>query len=206
MLGGEASASSAPVLPRHDIVIAADSGLQWATIVGLQPDLVVGDMDSVDSAALARAEQAGTAVYRHPAAKNQTDMELALRAAIQRGAEHITVVGGGGGRLDHLLGNLALLAHLDFGSVDVVAHLPPALVTVVRSRRVELQGQVGDYVSLFAMGAPAMGICTSGLRYELSNGELAPGSTLGVSNELTTTHAGIEVASGVVLAIQPRVS
>ncbi len=203
LVGGEIDALSTPALPGHDIVIAADSGLQWAAVVGVQPDLVVGDMDSVDVAVLDAAESAGSVVDRHATVKNHTDMELALRAAMDRGAERITVLGGGGGRLDHLLGNLTLLANCDFAAADLVAYLPPAVVTVARSRRVALRGRVGDYISLFAMGAGASGIYTSGLQYELENGQLLPGATLGVSNEFSASEAWVDVASGVVLAVQP---
>src|SRR5690348_14187528 len=97
-------------LPQPADVIAADSGLAVATALGLAVDHLVGDLDSVDAAAVEAAEAAGTTVERHPAEKDATDLELALDAALVRGARRLVVVDGGGDRLDHLLGNVLLLS------------------------------------------------------------------------------------------------
>src|SRR5882762_5122683 len=85
-------------------VIAADSGIDYAAALGLRVDEAVGDFDSVTPAGLAAVEAAGAVIERHPAAKDETDLELALGAALRVGAHRVTVVGGVGGRLDHLLG------------------------------------------------------------------------------------------------------
>src|SRR6478752_4504313 len=108
-------------LPPGADVIAADSGLGVATALGLHVDHLVGDLDSADAAAVSAAEAAGTTVDRHPAEKDATDLELALDAAIARGAHRIVVVDGGGDRLDHLLGNLLLLASDAFAGVQIEA-------------------------------------------------------------------------------------
>ena len=100
----------ARALPAHAEVIAADSGLTVALALGLSVDLVVGDLDSVEPRALARARAAGVEIEQHPAAKNHTDLALAMDAAVTRGATRIVVVGGHGGRLDHGLANALLLA------------------------------------------------------------------------------------------------
>src|SRR5262245_7771279 len=97
-------------LPGGADVIAADSGLGGAHGLGVRVDLLVGDLDSVDAAAVEAAEADGTTVQRHPPEKDATDLELAIDAAVARGARRVTVVDGGGERLDHLLGNLLLLA------------------------------------------------------------------------------------------------
>jgi len=92
--------------PPHDLVIAADSGLDLAESLGLSVDLVIGDMDSVSAQALHRAEVASIDIERHPRAKDQTDLELAMSEAIARGATAIHVMVGAGGRLDHAAANL----------------------------------------------------------------------------------------------------
>src|SRR6478735_9382506 len=97
-------------LPADAYVVAADSGLHLALPLGLRVDLVVGDFDSADPAIVDRAIEAGARVDRHPVAKDATDLELALDAAYARKPDRITVVGGNGGRLDHLLGNVTLLS------------------------------------------------------------------------------------------------
>ena len=96
-------------VPGAATVIAADGGLDRATALGLEVDVVVGDLDSVSAGALAAAEAAGARVVRHPVAKDATDLELALDEAVRIGARRVLVVASAEGRLDHLLGSLLLL-------------------------------------------------------------------------------------------------
>ncbi|MFO8076397.1 MAG: thiamine diphosphokinase [Egibacteraceae bacterium] len=200
--GDPVPASLAAALPRPDRVIAADSGLAAAEALGLAVDLVVGDMDSVDPALLARAEADGARVERHPAAKDATDLALALDAARDDAPARVTVVGGHGGRLDHLLAGVLLLASERYAGLEVGALMGTATVAVVRERGV-LTGQDGEVVSLLAVGGPARGVETAGLAYPLAGETLWPGSTRGVSNALAGQRATITLAEGVLLAIQP---
>src|SRR5690242_16479181 len=100
----------ARLVPRDAMYVAADSGLHAAHELGIRADVVVGDMDSVDPAQLEAAMAAGAVIERHRAEKDFTDLELALRVAERAGATDLLVVGGAGGRLDHLLANQLLLA------------------------------------------------------------------------------------------------
>lgn len=185
-----------------DFTIAADSGLAHLLAAGRHADLIVGDLDSVDPAQLADAVSRGTKVDQHPTDKDMTDLELALHAALDAGATRVTVLGAGGGRIDHFAANLALLAAPAWVNVDVVAMIGSACVTVVRSRA-NLTGTVGSILTLLPPGAPAIGITTAGLRWNLTNETLEPGSTRGVSNELIAPSVTVTVTSGVLLAIQP---
>lgn len=192
-----------PPLPAGARVVAADSGLAAAEVLGLTVDVVVGDMDSVVPARLAAAEAAGARIERHPTAKDATDLALAMDVALGFGARRVTVVGGDGGRLDHLLANALLLAADDYAAVTVVAHLGPATITVVRDEAT-LFGRRGELVSLLAVHGPAHGITTAGLRYPLRDELLTPGSSRGVSNELDRPTARVRLRSGVLLAVQPE--
>lgn len=187
-----------------DRVIAADSGLLSARMLGLEVDLVVGDMDSVDRAFLAAAEQAGAEVQRHPTAKDATDLALALDAAAQDGPADVVVVGGHGGRLDHFLANALLLAAEPYRELRIEAHMGPATLTVVRDEA-HLAGEVGELVSLLPAHGAAHGVRTSGLLWELDGAELAPGTTHGVSNEFRQPNARVSIERGVLLAVQPGV-
>ena len=189
-------------LPRGAWVVAADSGLEHVRALGLRADLVVGDFDSVTPATLAAAEADGTVVERHPADKDATDLELALAAAQRAGATRLTVVGAGGGRLDHFFANALLLAAPAGAAMEVHALVGPAHVAVVR-HETTLRGPVGSLVTLLPVGGPALGIRTTGMRWPLTDDELGPGSTRGVSNEMTGTTATVAVTAGVLLAIQP---
>ncbi len=189
-------------LPDSKLVIAADSGLDVAHALGCVVDLVVGDLDSVDPTTLAEAETRGASVERHPAEKDATDLELALGAALARGAQRVTVVGGHGGRLDHFLANALLLASEAFAALTIDAWIGRAHVTVVRTRS-ELNGAPGSLCTLLAVGGVARGITTEGLRYPLVNEDLEPGSSRGVSNLLVGSAASVELQAGVLLAVQP---
>jgi thiamine pyrophosphokinase len=183
------------------LVIAADSGLAHAKTLARDVDVVVGDLDSVDAAMLADAQARGAVVEQHPAEKDATDLELALDAAAARGARRVTVVGGAGGRLDHFLANLLLLAAERFAALEIDAWVGRAHVTVVRDRA-ELRGSPGSLCTLLPAGGAAHGIRTIGLRYPLDDDVLPPGSTRGVSNVLVGPIATVSVRSGVLLAIQ----
>ena len=184
-------------------VVAADSGLEGALALGLAVDVVVGDMDSVDPAALAAAEAAGTRVERHPAAKDATDLDLAVDAALAAGRpERLVAVTGTGDRFDHALAVALSLAGPRLAEVAVEAWIGPAHLWVVR-HRLALTGEPGALVSLIPVHGPARGVVTTGLRYPLAGEDLAPGTTRGVSNELAGGPATVEVGEGVLVAVAP---
>lgn len=189
--------------PPADLVIAADSGLEHAQSLGLSVDVVVGDLDSVEADPLAAAEADGAAVERHPVDKNATDLELAIAAAHARGASRVVVLGGAGGRLDHLLANALLLGSDAYAAMRLEWRVGPSAVVVVRGEAA-IAGEPGDLVTLLPLGGPATGVTTSGLRWALAGDTLQPGSTRGVSNELTGTEAGVAITGGVLLAIHTR--
>lgn len=189
-------------LPRDAVVIAADSGAAHAVALGWPVHLLVGDLDSIPSGLVGELEASGTVVERHPEAKDRTDLALALDAAVKAGAVAITVVGGHGGRLDHLVANVALLASPAYATVQLDAHLGPARLTVVRGGR-DLVGRPGDLVSLLALGGPARGVSTWGLLFPLHDAVLDFGESVGVSNEMTAPTARVSVREGVVVALQP---
>jgi thiamine pyrophosphokinase len=202
--GGDAvdTALVQPRLPVGATVIAADSGADHAAALGLSVDMLIGDLDSVSAAELARLEAAGVPVDRHPAAKDMTDLELALRAAVATGATEIVVVGGQGGRLDHFLANALLLAADAFAGVTVRALAGSARSWVVRDA-VTIDGTPDELVSLLPVHGPARGIWTDGLAYPLRGEDLHPGTSRGVSNTLLGTNASIRLKSGVLLVVAP---
>jgi thiamine pyrophosphokinase len=194
-------------LPAGVPVVAADSGVDHAAALGLTVTEAVGDFDSVTPAGLRAAEARGAAVDRHPAAKDETDLELALDRALALGADRVIVVGGHGGRTDHFLANALLLTAERYATVALEARFGPAVVHVLRggpTAAVSLLGLPGDLVSLLAVDGPAAGVTTTGLAYPLDDGTLHPGRTRGVSNELTGTEATVRLQAGLLLVVQPH--
>jgi thiamine pyrophosphokinase len=192
----------AVTVPAAPTVVAADGGLDRALALGLGVDVVVGDLDSVSPDALAAAEAAGTRIVRHPAAKDATDLELAVDEAVALGARRVLVVASAKGRLDHLLSSLLLLGADRYAGLQLDALVGDALVHVVRRER-ELRGAAGELLSLVAVGSPATGVTTTGLEYPLYGETLQAGSTRGVSNLFEGDVAHVTVAGGVLLAIRP---
>jgi thiamine pyrophosphokinase len=189
-------------VPAGAAIVAADRGLDHALALGLDVAIAVGDFDSASPEAIARAESAGALVVRHPAEKDATDLELALDAAIGIEPHRILVLAGDGGRLDHELSTLLLLASDRYAGATVDALVGPAHVHVVRGGR-DLEGEEGALVSLLAVHGPATGVTTDGLVYPLRGETLEPWSSRGVSNVFEEVRAHVSVESGVLLAIRP---
>jgi thiamine pyrophosphokinase len=189
-------------LPSGARVIAADGGLAHARALGLDVDLVVGDLDSVDPTHLRIAAAAGTRIDRHPVDKDRTDLAIALDVVAADGPAEVTVIGGHGGRLDHLLGGAMLLASSAYASLRITAHMGSAILTVVRDE-VELVGTPGELVSLVPVHGAVHGVTTRGLRFPLDGETLSAGSSRGVSNVFDATQAEVHRSSGVLLVIQP---
>jgi thiamine pyrophosphokinase len=181
------------------MVIAADSGVSLGRELGLHIDLVVGDLDSVDQTDLARAVADGAAVERHPAAKDATDLELALLAAIARGGDHIAVAGGGSGRLDHLLGIALLLTDDRWADVRLEWHAGSSVAHVVRGP-IMLTAKAGELVSVIPM-SDRVEISLLGTRWQLEHERLDRGTTRGISNVVETSPLSIDVHEGVALVI-----
>lgn len=195
---------------RIDLVIAADGGARSAEALGLPIGLVVGDGDSLGPADLARLASAGVAVEQAPVAKDETDTELALLAAVARGATSITVLCAiGGARLDHALANVMLLAHPAAEGRDMRLLDPGARVSLLRAPgragqpvRRELPGPVGALVSLIPPGVTAQGVTTEGLAYPLAGESLVPGPARGCSNVRTLPTASVTLQSGLLLIVE----
>jgi thiamine pyrophosphokinase len=190
------------LVPPGAPVIGADRGLGYALALGLDVTLAIGDFDSASADSLAEAETAGVRIERHPVAKDATDLELALDAAIALGPERILVLAGRGGRLDHELASLLLLASDRYADVVVDALVGDTRVHVVRGER-SLEGSRGELVTLLAAGGKAEGVHTEGLEYPLRGETLAAGSTRGVSNVFAEPVARVSVERGALLAIRP---
>jgi thiamine pyrophosphokinase len=188
-------------LPQGALVVAADSGLDIARRLGVAVDLVVGDFDSADPASVAATVADGASLERHPVAKDATDLELALQAVLRLGRSPVLVVGGAGwDRLDHLLANLLLVASPRYAPLRLRWWVKGMEVTPVHDH-LTIDGSPGDLVTLLAVGGPATGVITSGLRWPLRGETLAPGSTRGVSNEMKDSRATVSVGEGVVIAL-----
>ncbi len=196
------------------LVIAADAGWDKAAALGILPDLLVGDADSLPEERVAELASAGVPIERSPVAKDESDAELALLAALRRGAKHVTVLGAlGGKRFDHAFANVGLLGLPGLGEADVELLDATTRVRLLRAPAAEsgpatcrLGGEIGDLVSLLPLGVPAFGITTEGLLYPLRGETLMPGPARGLSNVRIASDASVKLRQGSLLIIETRSS
>lgn len=188
------------VMHDADVVVAADGGANWLVQQRLTPDVVVGDMDSLDPELASELEAHRTRLVRHSCAKDQTDAELALLEAVDQGARRITVLGALGGRIDHALANVHLLLMPQLSGVHTVLFDGASYLWVTRDQT-EISGVTGDVVSLIPLAGDATGVETDGLAYPLCGETLHCGAARGVSNILSGPIAHVTLRSGVLLVV-----
>jgi thiamine pyrophosphokinase len=184
-----------------DLLIAADGGALPLLRAGLLPQLVIGDMDSLAAADLATLAERGVELRRYPREKDETDLELALLHAARVGATEIDVLGALGGRWDHTLANVALLALPELRGRRARLLAERQTLFLVRDST-ELEGQVGDTVSLLPMAGEARGVTTHGLRYSLHEATLSYERARGISNILLDPPGRVSLRAGLLLVVQ----
>jgi thiamine pyrophosphokinase len=184
----------------NDRVICVDGGVMNALSLGLKPDVVVGDLDSLDVSVRKRLQEEGCLFIQHPSRKDETDSELAIRYALSQGANELTILAALGGRIDHALANVMLLALPELANIKARLIEGAQEVLLIRDQAV-IEGVPGDIVSLLPLTADASGVHTEGLEYALHDGTLKFGAARGVSNVLTAPQARVRLAKGLLLAV-----
>ena len=194
-----------------DLIVAADGGYRYANALRLGPvDLWVGDGDSLSPDGLAQLRRAGVPMELAAVGKAESDTELAVLAAIDRGATRVTVLGAfGGPRLDHALANALLLGHPRLADRSVVLLAPDARVRLLQApapdggaASMSLAGREGDLVSLLPLAGEARGVTTRGLEYPLLDEPLEMGPARGLSNVRREATASVSLKRGALLVIE----
>ena len=181
----------------NDILIAADGGAEHCKDIGIQPEIVIGDMDSISPRLKKELESAGTKFVTFPEDKDQTDLELALSFAHQKGANEIVLFGILGGRLDMSLANLLLLAKDEWRNSSIHVIDGPDIAFLLREQdSINIEGVPGDIVSLVPLTDQVMGVSTQGLRWQLDDAILLFGDTRSVSNEMLVSSAEVKIEKG----------
>lgn len=197
-----------------DDLIAADGGAHHAIAMGLRPRVIVGDLDSVSPELVKELASQGVELEKYPAAKDKTDLELAIERAIRDGAQEVVLLGALGGRLDQSLANVLLMAKRDWpatiqvvdateGANGIATEIITEIATVIHgSETMTLEAAIGSTVSLLPLSTEVTGITYTGLLYPLDEATIALGSTRAVSNEVTSFPATVSIATGIALVIQ----
>jgi thiamine pyrophosphokinase len=202
---GDVLPSDRAVIAAQDYVVAADGGAlaleQWK----LLPHLVVGDMDSLGDAGVERMARKGIPVAKFPAAKEESDLELAVAQAIAAGATEIVLLGAlGGDRLDHETANLLLLADPGYDGVRIEARRGTLRIRAIRGEGSLSVGPVEAIITLLPVNGDAEGVSTEGLRFPLRDETLRFGRARGLSNEVDSLPATVTVRKGSLLVFETR--
>jgi thiamine pyrophosphokinase len=178
-------------LAKAGLVVCADSGAVHLAAIGRKPDLLVGDMDSIEAGLLLEFEAAGVETIHVSAEKDETDTRLAMDEAISRGASELVLLGALGGRVDHTMGNLMLLVYTAKRGIKAVIRDASCEITAATGA-VEISGNVGDTVSLLPAGDGVTVRYLDGLRYGTREPLPLPiDSPIGVSNVMTANTANV---------------
>lgn len=195
-----------PYLEDAFVTIAANGGARHLLALGQMPDVIVGDMDSLPAEVQERVETAGTQLISYPAAKDETDLELALIHAASTFAGDILVFGAFGGRLDQMLANVLLLAHKRLSQRNIQLLSPYQRTWLVEGTEAQtvICGAPGDLVSLIPVGGDVRVVDSSGLQWLLQDETLLFGLSRGISNVMTADEAAITIQSGRLLCVHTQ--
>ncbi len=184
-----------PIIPENAFVIAADGGLQVLERAGISPDLIVGDYDSLGEV------PKGENVLSSSPEKDDTDMLLAVKKALELGVEEILIYGGLGGRFEHSIANLQTLAYIANQGARGFLVGEHSMSTVIKNGKKEFGTENRGYLSVFAMCGKAEGVNLIGLKYPLKDHTLTGDFPLGVSNEFLGKPACVSVKEGLLAVI-----
>lgn len=182
-------------------VIAADGGARLAMEYDKTVQTVIGDMDSLSETELAKLKSDNAEILRFPPEKDETDLELALLHALQKGAKWIRVIGAIGGRFDQMLANVYLLALPQLSTCDVALLAGNQIIKLLRPSLHHITGNTGDTISLIPVSGDVKGISTRGMKYTLIDEVLAFGPARGISNVMIAPQVSVTFQSGLLLSV-----
>jgi thiamine pyrophosphokinase len=192
-----------------ELVIAADGGARHARGLGVAIDLWVGDGDSIGEETLADLEANGVPLERSSRDKDESDTELAIRAALRLGQSGVLILGALGGRIDHALANIGLLAMPELAGREAAILDARSRTVLIRAPDPDgepvqrlLPGRPGDLISLLPLGPGVEGVTTHGLAYPLADEPLPAGRARGLSNVRSTADAAVTVRRGLLLVVE----
>lgn len=189
----------------EDLVIAVDGGLSYCGLLEVEPDILIGDFDSVSEkereAVEELANQIPDRVIRLEREKDDTDMLAALKLGLEWGYRSFRIYGGTGGRLDHTLANIQCLLYLKNHGAEGYLCDGSSLIFVIKDEEISFQPTMEGYLSLFALGREAKGVTIRGMKYPLDRAVLHNDFPIGISNEFVGEQGVVAVEDGELVGI-----
>ena len=181
----------------EDLIIAADGGYKMCKKLNLEPDVLIGDFDSLKTNYTAKE------TISLPQEKDDTDMLAAIKLGFSKGYSYFLIYGGTGGRIDHTLANIQALVFISTNGGRGWLYEKHCVITAITNSAVTFNANYRGYVSIFAANGTAHGVNESGLKYELSNAEINESFPIGVSNEFLGNESKISVLNGTLIIVYP---
>lgn len=178
-----------------DTLVCADGGAKYAFQLGLRPERIFGDLDSLDSELQREYQEMGVEFCQFPAKKDKTDTHLVIDHLIATGFTEILLAGALGKRPDHLLGNLMLLNYGHEKGVLIKMITPTVEVQILEGVQ-QIFGHRGDTFSLIPLDEVAQGVTLEGFKYPLHAQDVHRESTLGISNLIIADEALVRIERG----------
>lgn len=178
-----------------DIVIAADGGYKYLQRAGIKPDIVIGDFDSLGKA------PEGEKIIRLKPEKDVTDTYASVSEGIKCGYSRFNIYGASGGRIEHTLANIQLIASLAEKNMQASIFDGSTVITAVTAKTLRFDSAYNGYISIFAHSDKCTGVCLRGLKYPLENAELSNLFPLGVSNEFLGVESEIVIGNGTAIIV-----
>ena len=202
---GDLTVGSLPYNPDTDYVIAADGGLMYCGVLELEPDLILGDFDSLDGeyteAVESIREQLPEKVVTLPVEKDDTDMLAAVKYGLKLGYRSFRLYGANGGRLEHTIANIQVLKYLkEHGAVGYIMD-GTGMILLAQNETISFRDTMDGYVNIFSLNEKAHGVTIRGLKYELEDVTLTNALPLGISNEFIGVPSEVSVKDGTLLII-----
>jgi thiamine pyrophosphokinase len=189
-----------------DLVIAADGGARHCRTMGITPEWLVGDLDSLNQDEVRELKELGVEIINYSRDKDFTDLELAFLQARDAGATEIVVLGGFGDRWDMTISNLLLSTKSEFRELSVRLVDGPQETAIIRGGgKMTFSGQRGDVLSLIPLHQEAVGVNLTGLEYNLDDDSLPVGTTKGISNVFVNDSATVSLKQGLLLCVIRRI-
>lgn len=186
------------IIQEADIIICADGGANYAYEINILPECIIGDMDSINEDVKDYFTNKKVEFKKYPRRKDFTDTQLALEEAEERGATEITLLGTLGKRLDHTLANIYSCMDLAMKGISI-KHYSPKMTAYLVNRKLELEGEIGDIVSVLAISEVAEGVFEEGFEYSLPKGILEKNNPYAISNILREKMGTISLEKGLLL-------
>lgn len=202
---GDLTVGSIPYNPETDYVIAADGGLMYCEVLEVEPDLIIGDFDSLEGNYQQAVEEISREfpekVLTLPVEKDDTDMLAAVKYGLELGYRNFRLYGANGGRLEHTIANIQLLKYLK--SQDAVGYMMDGqgMILLAQNETIRFRDSMEGYVNIFSINEKAHGVTIHGLKYELEQATLTNDMPLGISNEFIGVGSEITVEDGTLLII-----